>query len=317
LRAAAVLGLLAVLVFEAAGAASQRSPRNVCDVAVIDPDGLPVPGLGLQDFVVMVDGSPAALSGVTRASSELAIVLVADATTSQPLRRYEIINALGRHWLPSLRPRDQVRIGTIGDPLTLTPWLPIDQAAALAIARPIIERAATEPSPLWDATAAAIDVLATMPGAKVVVLLSDGRANANKVGLDDVAERALGADVAISTVSEGADREIPQAAADAAARLRSDASLQWLADQTGGLFLPDGVARRQISVRKDPFAYVREMVQTPNAPGLLLVRGTSSLRERYRLTFDWPADGRWHTLDVAVSKPGVTLRVRRRFLASR
>jgi hypothetical protein len=317
LKAAVALILAAALVFEAPGLVAQRAPASTCDVAVIDADGLPVSGLGLQDFVVMIDGRTVPLSGITRASGDLSIVLVADATTSQPLRRYEIINALSRHWFPSLRPRDQVRIGTVGEPLALSAWLPIDQTAALAMTRPIIERAATEPSPLWDAAVASIDALTPMQGTKVLVLLSDGRANANKVGLDDVAERALAADVVISTVSEGADREIPQAAAEASARLRSDASLQWLADQTGGVFLPDGVARRQVSVRSDPFGYVREMVQTPNAPGPLLVRATASLRARYRLTFAGPTDGRWHTLEVAVSKPGVTVRVRRRFLASR
>ena len=317
MKTVAVLGLTAVLAFEAPGAVPQRVVTSSCPVAVIDADGLPVTGLGREDFVVMIDGRPVPLTGVTRDSGDLAIVLVADATTSQPLRRYEIINALSRHWFPSLRPRDQMRIGMVGDPLTLTPWLPIDQAGALAIARPVIERAPTEPSPLWDASISGIDVLAATPGTKVLVLLSDGRANANKLGLDDVVDRALAADVVVSTVSEGADREIPQVAAEVAARLRSDASLQWLADQTGGVFLPDGVARRRVNVRKDPFGYVRELVQTPNAPGPLLVRATASLRERYRLAFDSPADGRWHSLEVAVSRPGVTVHVRRRFLASR
>ena len=316
MKAAVVLSLAGALVFEAPEPVPQRAAGTTCDVAVIDADGLPVSGLGLQDFVVMIDGRTVPLSGITRASGDLAIVLVADATTSQPLRRYEIINALSRHWFPSLRPRDQVRIGTVGDPMTLSAWLPIDQTVAAAMTRPIIERAATEPSPLWDAAVAGIDTLSSMQETKLLVLLSDGRANANKVGLDDVVERAVAADVVVSTVSEGADREIPQAA-ETSARLRSDASLQWLADQTGGVFLPDGIARRRVSVRNDPFGYVREMVQTPNAPGPLLVRATASLRERYRLTFAGPTDGRWHKLEVAVSKPGVTVRVRPRLLASR
>ena len=166
----------------------------------------------------------------------------------------------------SLNPADRVRLGVLATPLTLSAWLPSDPRVSAGIVRPLIERAGPEPSPLWDATHVAIEALAGETAPKMIVILSDGRSNANVRGLDDVADRALTAGVAISVVSEGGERLLAQGA-DAAARIRPDASLEWLADQTGGVFVPDGVARRSLRPQQDPFAYVRELVQTPEPAG--------------------------------------------------
>jgi hypothetical protein len=178
----------------------------------------------------------------------------------------------------------------------------------------LIERAGAEPSPLWDATHVAIEALAGETAPKMIAILSDGRSNANVRGLDDVADRALTAGIAISVVSEGGERLLAQGA-DAAARIRPDASLEWLADQTGGVFMPDGVARRSLRPQQDPFAYVRELVQTPNRPGPLLTLVTSALRQRYRLSLSTPADGLLHRLEVRVARTGAAVHVKKRFLA--
>ena len=285
-----------------------------CDVSVVGPDGLPLEGLSLSDFQVLSDGEPVTAMGLSAVPAALSVILVVDATTSQPLRRYEINNALATYWLPGLRPGDKVRVGTLGTPLTLTSWLPDDQRAALAIVRPLVERAPIEPSPLWDAATSAIQSLAGETGTRLVVLLTDGRANANRVSLDDVGDAALSANVIVSSVSEGGERVLAQAG-EAVARVRSDASLQWLADQTGGVFLADGVARRTMRAQVDPFAYVRELVQTPNQPGPLLARILTVARHRYRLSFAGLTDGRIHRLDVRVGIPGASVSVKKRYLA--
>ncbi len=284
------------------------------DVAVLDAAGSPVPALGAKDFDVSIDGAPAVVTRAVTTSAGLSVVLIVDATTSQPLKRYEINSALATEWLPSLRPGDRVRVGILAAPLTLTSWLPSDPRSASLLARPLIERAPLEPSPLWDATNAAIEALAGESNAKMILILSDGRSNANVLGLDEVADRAIGAGVAVSSAGESGERLLAQAG-DAAATIRPDASLQWLADETGGVYLPDGVARRSLRPQQDPFAYVRELVRTPNRPGPLLVQLTSALRQRYRLSFSAPADGRAHRLDVKVSLPGATVHWKRRFMA--
>jgi len=310
--------LIAALIAASIAGYSQRpAMRTVtCDVAVLDPAGSPIPGLRADDFQVLVASEPLAIARMSTAPADLSIVLIVDATNSQPLKRYEINNALASQWLPALNPGDRVRIGVLATPLTLSAWLPSDPRVASGLVRPLIERGGAEPSPLWDATQIAMEALASETAPKMIAILSDGRSTANVRGLDEVADLALTSGVAISVVSEGGERLLPQGA-DAAARIRPDASLEWLADQTGGVFMPDGVARRSLRPQQDPFAYVRELVQTPNRPGPLLTQVTSALRQRYRLSFLTPADGLLHRLEVRVARTGAAVYVKKRYLAPR
>ncbi len=314
----AVVRLVATLIAAGIAGSAQRVAMITVtyDVAVLDPNGSPISGLRVEDFEALVAGEPVAITRVSAAQADLSIILIVDATNSQPLKRYEINNALASQWLPGLNPGDRVRVGVLATPLTLSAWLPSDPRVSAGLVRPLIERAGPEPSPLWDATHVAIEALAGEKAPKIVAILSDGRSNANVRGLDDVADRALTAGVAISVVSEGGERLLAQGA-DAAARIRPDASLEWLADQTGGVFMPDGVARRSLRPQQDPFAYVRELVQTPNRPGPLLTQVTSALRQRYRLSFSTPADGLLHRLEVRVARTGAAVHVQKRFLAPR
>lgn len=311
------LRIAIAMVMSAAVAGSAQRPAMTtvtCDVAVLDAAGSPIQGLRADDFEILVAGDPASIVRVSTTPARLSMIVIVDATTSQPLKRYEINAALANQWLPTMSPDDRVRIGVLATPLTLSPWLPSDPRTSAAVVRPMVERAGLEPSPLWDATYVAIEALARETAPKVIAILSDGRSNANVRGLDDVADRALATGVAINVVSEGGERLLAQGA-DAAARVRPDASLEWLADQTGGVFVPDGVARRSLRPQQDPFAYVRELVQTPSRPGPLLAQVTSAVRERYQLSFLTPADGLLHRLDVRVRRPAASVLFKKRFMA--
>ena len=112
-----------------------------------------------------------------------------DVSTSQALKRHEVHTAVAENWLPSLRAGDRARIGVIGEPAIFGGWLPAERAASTAAARAIVDRAPNGPSPIWDTTVAAIQLLADVPGAKTVVLVTDGRAAANVLSLDDVIAR--------------------------------------------------------------------------------------------------------------------------------
>lgn len=320
MRRALVACIAAVLAGVAAHTQSQpprpATASAVCDVTVLDANGSPISNLRQGDFEVVVDGELTRLTGLVTAPSAVSVVLIVDASSSQPLKRYEMNSALATLWLPSLRLDDRARVGVLASPLTLTTWLPADPRTAAVTTKALIDRAPLEPSPLWDAAAAGIDALAGESNVKLVLIMSDGRSNANVIGLDEVVDRAIAAGVAVSSVGEGGERLLFQAGAEATT-IRSDASLQWLADRTGGVYLPDGVARRAIVPRQDPFAYVRELIATPSKPGPLLVALTSALRQRYRLSFAAPADGRPHRLEVRVNNSGATVHVKKKFLAVR
>jgi len=307
--------VIAMIVLAVTSAASQTPARvatTTVDVLPIGPNGEPVIGLSADEFEVVSDGAPVVITSIGSAPAEFAVLLLLDVSISQPLKRNEVHTAMSEGWLPSLRAGDRARMGAIGEPTVFGPWLSGDRVAHLTTARALVDRAPSGPSPIWDATDAAMQLLADEPGAKMVVLVTDGRSAANRLSVDDVLARATAANVAISSVSEGSEQYLPQSG-DAAARVRSDVSLRRLADETGGLFVEDGIARRTTSARIDPFGYVRELLNTPNRPGPLLARVMSLMRQRYRIAFAPAAGAGVHTLDVRVSRPGVTVYARRAY----
>lgn len=311
----AIRALVACAALTATGIVAQgpvRATMALCDVLVIGPNGEPVIDLTAEEFEVVSDGAVVTIASFGSAPAELAVALLLDVSTSQPLKRYEVHTAMAESWLPSLRVGDRARMGSIGEPTVFGPWLSGDRAANLTAARALVDRAPAGPSPIWDATDAAVQIVAPEAGAKMVVLVTDGRSAANRLSVDDVVTRAVAANVAVSSVSEGSEQYLPQSGG-AAARVRSDVSLRRLAGETGGLFVEDGAARRVTSARIDPFAYVREMVNTPNRPGPLLARIMSLMRQRYRLSFAAAAGDGTHTLDIRVRRPGLTVYARRAY----
>jgi hypothetical protein len=58
------------------------------------------------------------------------------------------------------------------------------------------------PSPIWDATDAAIVRLESEPGRRVVVLITDGLSTGNRLGLDAVVDHAVRSSVAVFVVAE-------------------------------------------------------------------------------------------------------------------
>jgi hypothetical protein len=312
-RAMAAAALLASAL-SAPSVVSARAAIVTCDVLVLGADGLPVTDLAQRDFQILIDGVPAPIAQFGPAPTGISMVLMIDATMSQPLKRYEIHAAIANNWLPSLEAGDRARIGIVGGEIAIGPWLSPDRASNVRALRASVERAPTEPSPIWDAVDRAVTALAGTPGPRVIVLVTDGRSGGNALSLEDAAKRAIAGDVSISVISEGGEQLLPQGG-DPATRLRPDASLRWLADATGGVYLEDGVARRTASPRLDPFGYVREVIDTPNRPGPLLSRILSVTRQRYRVGFTAAADRQVRTLEVRVSRPGLLVIAKRSYVA--
>ena len=285
----------------------------VVDVSAVDATGAAIPSLAPGDVDVLVDGVGVPVLSVAPAPSLLNVVLVVDHSSSVPLKRSELINAIATQWIPALVPGDRARLAVVSTPIAFGPWLvPVAgrPAADAGAVRSFLDRAGAEPSPIWDALDAAAGVVGDLKTPKAVIIITDGRATGNALGLEELALRAAARDVSISSISEADEKVLPQGR-DPATRVRPDASLEWLADETGGLYLEDGIARRNIQPRADPFGYVREIMNTPSQPGLWLTRVTSLLRQRHLVSFAGPDDGRPHRLDVRARTAGVTIRARR------
>ena len=312
-----MLSAVALAMAAPASRAHQTAARlaNVtCDVLVLDSQDIAVTGMTLAEFEVLVDGAPVPIVSVAPSPTTMSTVLLVDGTLSQPLRRLEIQAAVRDGWLASLVTGDHARVGLIGQPLMLGSWLPESRTTAATLALGLLERAAAEPSPIWDAIDRVASELATIEGPRTVLLISDGRANGNKLSRAEAAARAVAADVSISSLSEAAETILPQAGG-ALERFRSDDSLRWIAEHTGGVFRMDGIARRTTRPQVDPFGYVKEISETPSKPAPLVAAIMTALRQRHRIVFRVPADGASHELTVRSRHPDFKTIVRRRFTA--
>ena len=310
-RECLLVAAAAVLAVGAAAAPRSISHATiVVDVAALDSTGAAVPKLSSADIELLIDDVAVPVVSVTPAPTALNLVLVVDHSSSVPVRRTDLINAIGGQWLPLLVTGDRARLALVASPVAFGPWLPVGRPADTNLARSLLDRAGAEPSPIWDAIDAAAQLLAGSKAPRSIIVISDGRATGNALGLEDVAARAAAIGVSITAISEADEKVLPQGA-DAPARVRPDASLQWLADQTGGVYLEDGIARRRIQSRADPFGYVREITNTPIQPGVWLTRATALLRQRHLVSFAGPDDKRPHRLEVRARTPGLTIRARK------
>jgi hypothetical protein len=262
----------------------------VVDVAALDSSGAAVATLSASNIEILIDESTVPVQSVVPAPSALNLVLVIDHSSSIPVRRTDLINAIGNQWLPLLAAGDRARLALVASPVAFGPWLPVGRPADTNMAQ----------------------LLAGSTAPRAVIVLSDGRATGNALGLEEVATRAMAIGVSITAISEADDKLLPQGG-DAPARVRPDASLEWLADRTGGVYLEDGIARRHIQSRADPFGYVKEIMNTPIQPGVWLARATTLLRQRHLVSFAGPADGRPHRLEVRARTAGMTIKARKAF----
>jgi hypothetical protein len=309
----ALVAVCCILQFAALATGRQERAVDVL-VGVASSFGVPVTDLSAGAFIMEVDGQPQTISAVRRAAEPLAVTLLVDLSGSMFRLRW-IVTDRGEVQLPtfpisSLRdvvlggfrraliPNDQARLAMVRS----DPWI----GEPIPVTREGLERGLREleaefrnparriarASPVWDAAAASVDRLADAPGRRVVVVITDGKVNANRLSPEDLAERAVKAGVAIAMVDEGQALLLRQDGSPTAA-IRSDQALRWVAEATGGAYLPD-TALLGLPAR-------------PN-PSLLVERAIAGHREAYRLTITVPADGRPHTLKVIVKKEGVVVR---------
>src|SRR5918994_459919 len=148
------------------------------------------------------------------------------------------------------------------------------------------------PTRLYDAIDASIDMLEDVAGRKVVLVFTDGDDTASRRGQGDVLQKARLKEVmiyAIGLESEFFNGQRMQ-------RTRPDRGLRKLADETGGGYF--------------------ELKKTDElAP--TFTRVAQELHSLYALGFTPSTlDGKEHKLDVRVKKQGMNARARRTYIAS-
>jgi len=267
-------------------------------VAVTESDSLrPVRGLTASDFDVVVDGRPAPISTISSPPITLVIAAGFDLSARANDRVLEpprdFTHEVDADLLSRLAPDDRFAFGVFGDTISFSGFLPSDRRARVAAVQAGFKSGSigrNGPSRIWDAVDSVVATLADQPGRRAILLVTDGRATGNRIGLDELIHRAQATDVAIAVVANGAGFMAPP---HPEALLTPYSALIKLASETGGFRVGD-----------PGDSYKRQRQPTEFFAALV-----NALRSSYVLELAAVPTTGTHHVDVRV-KPGTEAHVR-------
>ena len=197
----------------------------------------------------------------------LSLVLLIDVSASVDWRQLElprdVSGEIDSGLLARLGPSDRLAVGVFGDSLKLGEFLPGDRRAQLRAVRAAQkDRSAglNGPSRIWDAIDGAIAALENESGHRGIIVLTDGRASGNRLGVAAIVQHARASRVPVSVIVSG--WPMPQTQQPAWRSLSPLPLLEQLTSQTGGVLVFDDVG--------DMFR--------PRHPGHLLIQVLTHLR---------------------------------------
>lgn len=242
-------------------------------------DGQPATGLTAADFRVVEDQVLQTITTFAAGEFPLSITIALDRSFSMAGERLALSKRAARTFIAALRPADEVMVLAIGSEIeTMMPPVPAREAAAWWES---IDAWGT--TPLYDATAQALDAMQARSGRRALLLISDGSDRGSHTTATDLIARARQSNVLVYPVAIGGTR--PPVFAE-------------LANVTGGrTFFIDDPKRLESELgtlaRELRFQYL--LGYTPS-------RAAS-------------ADPGWRAIEVTVSQPDVRVRARDGYFA--
>ena len=320
-----------VLALGISGGARQDSATSI-QVVVSDASGAPVAGLTAADFQLSLDRQRLPIASATSDPSVASEVIVlfdvsasVDFTLGQGSAAKSLLPSV-RAWIGSLPASgDRWRLGTIAKRVSLGPTFTGDKADLERSAAALLGLAEGDrfgPSPVWDGVDAAITALESRTGRKAIVVLTDGRTTGNRIGLTAVTRRALAARIPVSPICTGAGLMF-QLEKNQVLMVDPGIALEQLAKETGGRYIADPPVQLQpdrqrvaMSPGEGGGQSIAPWLTDLSKLGAILNRVQAEMRGSYVIAFEPPPpDGRRHEVDVKVTKPGVTVRTQRVYVA--
>lgn len=278
------LGAALVLLFVPAPALRAQfvSAVNVVEVyaTVTDAKGVPVTGLGKEDFEIRENGDAQQISTFAAGQFPLSVAIALDRSFSMAGQRLAAARSAARIFLGELRADDESMLIGVGSSTEVIAPLSRDRNAQLAALESLDAFGTTG---LHDAIVAAIEAIQPARGRRALVLLSDGSDRYSRATASDALARARASDVLVYPVAFGRSRP---------------ALFAELALLTGG---------RSFHVED-----ARRLPETVRAIAV-------ELRNQYLLGYSpskplAPGSNEWRAIQVAVKKPNVTVRARDGYL---
>jgi Ca-activated chloride channel family protein len=251
-------------------------------VTVADAKGAPVTGLAREEFEVLEDGQAQRIDAFAAGEFPLAVAITIDRSASMTGEKLPLTKAAAQAFLGQLRPADQASVVAFGSEVDVVAPLSTDRGAQAAAVGRLDPWGVTR---LHDAVLESLKTLGDARGRRALVLISDGIDRYSETRAADMLDRARRSDVLIYPI--GIDkRRVPLFAE--------------LAAVTGG---------RSFHVRNP-----RDLVPTFSA----IAR---ELRHQYLLGYSPSRPigdaSEWRAIQVKVKRPGVGVRARDGYVATR
>jgi Ca-activated chloride channel family protein len=288
LATSAIVFVAAVATF--AQQATFRGGTSIVPVltTVLDSQGRLIPDLEREDFTILDNGKPQEVVFFQNDIQPFTVVVMMDFSFSMNAH-LKLLKAAAEQFILRMLPADKGQVGAFSDKIDFSGTFTSDRDDLVDA---LEELQYGNPTRLYDAIDASIDMLDDAAGRKVVLVFTDGDDTASRTGFGSVLDKARDKEVmvyAIGLQSEFFNGQRMQ-------RTRPDRALRRLADETGGGYF--------------------ELKKTDElAP--TFTRVAQELHSLYALGFTPSTlDGKEHKLDVRVKPQGMNARARKTYIAS-
>jgi len=268
---------------------SVDSSLVLLNATILDNSGKHVAGLQRKQFKILENGAPQEISFFASEETPFAAVLLIDTSGSME-ERVSMARSAAIRFLDGLRSNDSAAIYRFDSKVVLVQQF----SGSRDIDEKIFDLKANGMTVLNDAIFHAADELAKRPEKRrAIVVLSDGQDTFSGRSADRALKAALAADASIYTIDMSAmDNAGSQ-------RMQNQAVLKNFAEKTGGRFIstPGGAAMR------DAFKNIVDEL------GVQYTFGYQPLNTK--------KDGKWRVIELVVSRPNLTIRTRKGYIADK
>ena len=256
---------------------------------VTDNQGRLVPNLEQEEFTILDNGKPQPITLFQNETQPFTVVVMLDFSFSMTTH-LDLLKQATEQFILRLLPADRGQVGAFSDKIQFSGEFTNDRDDLVAALKDL---QFGNPTRLYDAIDASIDMLKEIEGRKIVLVFTDGDDTASRKGMGDVLDKARTTETMIYAI--GLESEFP-IAPGRMQRTRPDRGLRKLADETGG-------------------GYFELKKTTELAP--TFTRVAQELHSLYTIGFQ-PAllDNKEHRLEVRMKQTGQTGRARKSYIAS-
>jgi len=256
---------------------------------VTDNQGRLVPNLEQEDFTILDNGKSQTITLFQNETQPFTVVVMLDFSFSMTTH-LDLLKQATEQFILRMLPADRGQVGAFSDKIQFSGEFTNDRDDLVSALKDL---QFGNPTRLYDAIDASIDMLKDVDGRKIVLVFTDGDDTASRRGMGDVLDKAKESETMIYAI--GLESEFP-IGPGRMQRTRPDRGLRKLADETGG-------------------GYFELKKTTELAP--TFTRVAQELHSLYTIGFQ-PAvlDNKEHRLDVKMKQAGQTGRARKSYIAS-